>query len=298
MRGIICLTRTLGDVVLGNVLVKNIIKKFPGIELDYVVEENYKPLVEDNPNIKNVIIINNMFEEWDKILKILALDGYDEIFVPQQLSLTDNVWHQSPKFGESHLLNFYAGRSNLKIVDSSLELYVKNVILDDSKVLFKSPTIVMHNTTLVDVKNWSKFNELSSALRDKFGCNIVQLGLPSDKEILGAVRLNLSLKEIMEFFNRKLCDIFIGLDSGLSYVAAAFRVPVVALYGATSIKTSGVYGDTVKIILAESNSECKIKRADIKCHGILGGMCQFPPKCVDNISVESVIKMVEKILIK
>ena len=63
-------------------LVKNIKLKYPNIELDYVVEENYKPLVQFNPNIKNVITIKDTNKEWDDVLKLLTSREYDEVFVP------------------------------------------------------------------------------------------------------------------------------------------------------------------------------------------------------------------------
>lgn len=293
MRGILILTRTLGDIILGNVLVKNIKLQYPEIELDYVIEDKYACLIEDNPNVKNVIRLKSTNDEWDSVLKLISSNEYDKIFMAQQTSATDNMWHQSKQFNTKHLLNFYAKKIDVSIVNPELELFVNDENLALANLGIPKPIIAIHTTTLADVKNWSKFQDLVDALQNKFGCNIIQLGLESDFRLKNVINLALSLKEIMIFFKRRVCNVFVGLDSGLSYVAAAFKIPVIALYGATEIVTSGVYGESVDIILADNLPECKSQRANVRCHGILGGKCQFNSKCIDKITVEEVMQNIK-----
>lgn len=297
-KGILILTRTLGDVVLGNVLAKNIKLQFPDIELDYVVEENYKPLIESSPYIKNIHIVKSTFEEWDDILKFIVNGMYDKVFVAQQTSGIDNSWHQTSKYGKSHLLSFYAKRCGIKIIDPKLELNISDKLINDSINKLSHPIVAIHTTTLADVKNWSKFVELVKVLKEQ-NFSVIQLGSNTDVKIEGVdLKPDLSLKEIMQFLNEKLCDIFIGLDSGLSYVAAAFNIPVVALYGATIPETSGVYGDTVSIIFSDNLDECKKVRNNIRCHGIVDGKCQFKAKCIDRISVDQVMLRIHEVFAK
>lgn len=291
MRGIICLTKTLGDVVLGNVLAKNIKIAYPDMELDYVVESPYVDLIKDNPNIHEVIQVSKTLEEWDNILDLVVSGKYDKAFIAQQTSPTDNRWHQTKQYGKSHILNFYAKRCNIKLVDPKLELFVNGDLSADLD--FSKPVVALHTKSLVDVKDWSRFPTLVQALKDK-GYTVVQLGTKNDMSIEGAIKLELSLREVMLFFKLKKCDFFVGLDSGLSYIAASFETPMVALYGATEVITSGVYGENVRTILAESHQECKNKRGNIKCHGILGGKCLVNDKCIDTITVEQVLEKLKR----
>lgn len=294
-KGILILTRTLGDVVVGNTLAKNIRLNHPDItQLDYIVEEKYADLVNDNPNITNVRAITNTEQAWNDILRIVSCEGYDYIFMAQQTSSTDNCWHQHPTHNKKHILDFYAKRCNIKIIDPTLELFTHGA-LGGNWITIGKGTIALHNTSLVDVKNWDKFNELSQMLLEK-GYNVVQLGHKNDKPILGANKIELSLLEIMQYLKAKQCKVFVGLDSGLSYVASAFNVPTIALYGATDSVTSGAYGQNTEIILAPQNEECRNKRSGIRCHGILQGKCAFGSKCINSISVEEVVnKIVQKL---
>lgn len=296
-KGVICLTRTLGDVVIGNVLVKNVKLRHPELELDYIVEDKYSALLEDNPNIANLIKLKSTYEEWDKVLQMFAFGKYDKIFIPQQASATDNSWHQNPQYNDKHLLSFYAERCGIQIVDPKLELFVSDFDLGN-KIPDKHPLVCLHTKTLADAKDWSGFTELSSILRNELGLKVVQLGLPTDTPILGVEKLNLSLKELMLFFKKGYCDLFIGLDSGLTYMATAFEVPLIALYGATLVRTSGVYGKNVHTISSEQNEECKRKRGGIRCHGINGGKCFLDFPCINNITVNQVVEKVREVILK
>ena len=295
-KGIFCLTRTVGDVVLGNVLVKNIKLQYPDIELDYIVEKKYEDLIKYNPNISNIISIDNTDIEFDNILKLVSSPIYDYIFFSQQTNAIDNSWHQSPHFGKSHLVNFYAKRCNIKIVDYKLELYTDNISVE---VDFqnKHPNIWIHTTTLADVKDWDRFGELVFELKN-LGFNVYQVGLPSDKLLPDVKLITKPLLDVVKLFKQGECDLFIGLDSGLSYIAAATNIPQICIMGATIPETSAPYGENVTILLSDTLKECREKRNNIRCHGISGGKCEFKTKCINKITVNQVLDKVKSILEK
>ena len=297
MRGIICLTRSVGDVVLGNVLVKNIKLQYPDIELDYIVEKKYEDLIRFNPNVKKVITIENTDKEFDTILKVISSPEYNNVFFPQQTTLNDNSWHQTLQFGKSHLLNFYAKRCGIKILDYKLELFVENELPIPVDFQNKRPNVWIHTTTLADVKDWDRFGELVFELK-RLGINVFQIGLPTDKIIADVKQLNYSLYDVIKLFQQKECDLFIGLDSGLSYIVAAVGIPQICIMGATIPETSAPYGDNVTILLSDNLKECREKRSNIRCHGISGGKCEFGSKCINKIQVSQVVDKVKNILFK
>lgn len=292
-KGIICLTRTVGDVVLGNVLVKNIKLQYPDIELDYIVEKKYEDLIKYNPNISNTISVDNTDNEFDNILKLVSSNKYDYVFFPQQTNAIDNSWHQTPQYGKGHILNFYAKRCGIKIQDYKIKLYTDNVLLELPP--FKHPNVWIHTTTLADVKDWDRFGELVFELQ-KLDINVYQIGLPSDKIISGIPLITLPIKDVMSVFKQGLCDLFIGLDSGLSYIAAAFDVPQICIMGATISETSAPFGDNVTVLLSDTLKECREKRNNTRCHGISGGKCEFGSKCINKITVSQVIDKVIDII--
>lgn len=294
MRGILVLTRTLGDVVLGNVLAKNIKLQYPDIKLDYVVEEGYKDLIVCSPHISKVIQIKNTREGFDHILTLVSSKEYEHVFFAQQTSVVDNNWHQYEDTRHQHLIDFYASRCGVKLIDRKLELTSdENIVLNVKD--YKRPVIVMHNRTLADVKNWSYFGELAKRYVDS-GATVLQFGKGDEDTIENAIKESYSLSEIMAFFDRKRCDMFVGLDSGLTYVAAAFNVPTISIQGATVSETSGAYGDNVLTLVAEQNDKCRIERRDIRCHGILNGVCKYGEKCIDTFTAERVFSMSKGVL--
>ena len=80
--GILC--KDLGDCVLINTLTKGIKIKFPNIELDWIIEEKYRNIIENNSDIKNIIIIDKISKDWDKILGTMVSNVYSEIMIFQQ----------------------------------------------------------------------------------------------------------------------------------------------------------------------------------------------------------------------
>lgn len=295
MRGVICLTRSVGDVVLGNVLVKNIKLQYPDLELDYIVEKRYEDLIKFNPNIKNTITIENTDKEFDTILKIVSDTKYQHIFFPLQTTPEDNSWHQTTQFGKSHILNFYAKRCGIKIVDYKLELFVENEVPIPIDFQNKHPNVWIHTTTLADVKDWDRFGELVFELKN-LGIHVYQIGLPTDKLLPNIKQLNYSLYNIIKLFQQKECDLFIGLDSGLSYIASAVGIPQICIMGATIPETSASYGDNITILLSDNLKECREKRNNVRCHGISGGRCEFGAKCINKISVSQVVDKVKTML--
>lgn len=288
MRIAFILQKTLGDVIIGNVLIKNIKLKYPDSEIDWFVSEEYNDLVKYNKNVTNVINL----EPWDDVLKRICT-GYDIVYVPAQTNYIDNIWHQKEEYSGMHLLDFYASKIDLEIKDRKLELFTNP---DAVSVLYnKSPFVVIHTKTLVDVKDWDKFNDLARELVLK-NINVIQLKGKNDNAIDGCKVLEMNLSDVIVFLKSNKIDCFIGLDSGLSYAAASFDIPVISIQGATSDTTSGAYGNNVIHLTAQSNDSCKKERNNIKCHGLGGGKCVHGIKCINKIEVVDVIRTVEKVI--
>ena len=287
MKGILVLTKTLGDVILGNVLVKNIKLSYPDIELDYVVEKRYSSLIKFNPDIKECIEVGKTEMAWDEILKMVAF-GYDEVFFPQQVCVEDNVWHQEDRYRFQHLVDFYANRCDIKLKDRKLKIYFEN---EEVEHLEGKKKVICHTTTLGKAKNWTKFEELGKVLRD-LGFTVYQIGLGTDVSMKLEEKYDLrdkfSLLKLLSLLSKE-CDCFVGLDSGVSYMSAAIGKPTICILGASVPQTSGPYGENVKYLFSKTRGECEAKR----CHSLYNE-CKFKSPCIDNISVGEVFEAVSE----
>jgi heptosyltransferase-2 len=93
-----------------------------------------------------------------------------------------------------------------------------------------------------------------------------------------------SLRELMAFI--KISDVFLTNDSGPMHIAAALRVPLVALFGSTNSTVTGPYLNGSVIQKAVSCSPC-FKRT-----------CPTDFRCMKQIRSDEVIQILEKVLAK
>lgn len=287
-KGIGILTRTLGDCVLVNTLARNIKLQYPDIDLDWIVEKKYLDIIKFNPDIKNIITLNDMGMEWNTVLKSLV--NYDKVFMFQQTRPEDGTWHQNDKYRNGNLIDFYARRGGINLVDRKLFWHydngAKGKYLEGSKIIF------CHTTTLGDAKNWSWFPQLGLKLKE-LGYSVYQVGLKTD--ISMGVDEKFDLRESMNFQELALTmknsnGIFVGLDSGLSFIAASVGIKTICIMGASWSKTSGPWGENVVHIESKKSDGCASK----PCHALYN-ICNKNAKCIDTIFEDEVIKVIQDV---
>lgn len=290
MTGIGVLTRTLGDAVMINVLARNIKIKYPDLELHWIIEEKYGDVIKHNPDIKNIILIKDTLKDWNYVLKVIS-KMYDKVFMFAQVCPEDGSWHQRDKHRFQNLIDFYAKRGRIELVDRKLRWYFGEVAFP-MESLREGKKVFCHTTTLGDAKNWSKFKTLAEELRDN-GYVVYQVGLKSDVDMMLEGEYDLrgkyNLQELAGVIKSQ-CGCFVGLDSGLSFVAAAVEVPVICIMGASVPQTSSPWGDNVIHLLAMTRNECERKR----CHALFN-RCKFNSKCIDGVVGEEVVNRVKEV---
>jgi len=94
-----------------------------------------------------------------------------------------------------------------------------------------------------------------------------------------------SIRELMSLI--KQCSIFVTNDSGPMHIAAALNIPIVAIFGSTDPEKTGPMG----------NNHIVIKK-DVDCSPCFKRKCPTDLKCMDLITVDDVLKGVERIIEK
>lgn len=140
------------------------------------------------------------------------------------------------------------------------------------------------------VREWGdeRFAEVASAAAEKFGAKILWFSDPAKPKPapanLEAISLTLPFRQFAAVVRR--CQLFLCNDSGPMHVAAALKVPVVAVFGPQRPEWFGPYGEGHRVII----------RNDIWCRPC-GDRCRWKePYCLSLIPVEQVMRGVEDVL--
>lgn len=138
-------------------------------------------------------------------------------------------------------------------------------------------------------KRWypDRFALVARRLAERWGAKVVIFGGPGETAIAGdiedrmeGVAVNLagktSVRELMALIKR--CNFFITNDSGPMHVAAAFDVPLVAVFGSTDHTGTSPY-----------SSKSVVVRHDVECSPCKLRECPIDHRCMTGVSEEAVI---------
>jgi len=257
---------SIGDIVLTTPVIRCLKQQKPGVEIHYLTKSVYKEVIYSNPYIDKFHYLN---EDLNEIIETLKKEKFDCVIdlhhnlrtlrVKKALNV---VSYSFPKLNIKKwlLVNF---KINLMPDKSIVERYFETVkrleIHNDGKGLdYFIPESVnvtnqdipmshwagfigcviggSYNTKKLPVKQWKKFCELAPY-------PIILLGGPEDKETgrliaeqdpikiynsCGKFSLNESARLI------EYAKVIVSNDTGLMHIAAAFKKPVVSLWGNTS----------------------------------------------------------------
>lgn len=144
--------------------------------------------------------------------------------------------------------------------------------------------------TFGSAKRWypERFAQVARQLSQEWGARIILFGGPDEQDIveiiadnLGGNCLNLAgkttVRRLMALVRR--CDFFITNDSGPMHIAAAFSVPLVAVFGPTDHTGT-----------APCNARAVIVRHDTECAPCKLRHCPTDHRCMASITVDNVVQ--------
>jgi heptosyltransferase-2 len=138
-------------------------------------------------------------------------------------------------------------------------------------------------------KRWlpERFAAVADSLVSAYGCRIVLTGGPGEAPIgddiargMQSPALNLigrtSVRQLMAVLAR--CRLVVTNDSGPMHIAAAFGVPIVAVFGPTDHTTTSPLVDN-----------CRIVRHPVDCAPCLMRECPTDHRCMTGVTAEAVL---------
>jgi predicted lipopolysaccharide heptosyltransferase III len=154
--------------------------------------------------------------------------------------------------------------------------------------------VTIHPASRSLIRRWreGRFAEVADRLVEEFGATVTLVSGPGEEavtqKVQGAMRHKvvdlggmLSIQELAALLSRS--SLFIGLDGAPTHIAAAMGTPVVALYGPTS-DTWRPWTDRGVVL-----------RGPEPCLGCVRSCVSQLSRCMDGISVESVIDAIHRL---
>lgn len=156
--------------------------------------------------------------------------------------------------------------------------------------------VINPGATYGSAKRWypDRFAKVADLLVREFELGILIVGGPDESDICREIEsymdghsVNMggrtSVREMMALIS--LCSLMVTNDSGPMHVAAAFGVPIVAVFGPTDHTTTSPMGEKVMIV-----------RKGAECAPCLLRSCPTDHRCMTAVTVDDVMKGVRNLL--
>ncbi len=258
MRIFIELPTWLGDAIMASVAIGNILDKFPESKVtifgSFVATEIYKGF----PQVEKVILNyskegNNRYISLYKIAKNagvfdLAFSFRGSSFGTKYLLFLIKAKHKY-QYRRTKIADIHQVKRYNDFVNKSLG---KDLPLGDLRLPYipkkcDKPLLGLNpGATYGNAKRWypSEFAKVAIALADRY--DIVIFGSPVETEIADDIKATLKQNGITNFTNlagktcvKELCEtigslsLFVTNDSGPLHIAAAYKIPTIAIFGPT-----------------------------------------------------------------
>jgi ADP-heptose:LPS heptosyltransferase len=255
----------IGDLVLSTPAIKAVRSTFKDAEIHLMVPKYTKDLVCNNPNISKLLIYkeDKLCSNYD--LAIALHPGFKQNYLTYKSGAKIRVGYSGQ--GGSFFLTFkqkddravrirhevesvleVAGLIGCKTDNKELEVS----ITDEGERFadeFINKNCLSDNDLIIGIQagsrqshiRWKKegFAEVANRLMETYNAKVILFGGSSEKTLIDSisslmgkqpvVALNLSLTQLVSTIKR--CNLFISNSTGPMHIAAALKVPVIAIFG-------------------------------------------------------------------
>ena len=275
---------SLGDVLLTTPLIRSLKKRYPLLQIDFLVRAEYAGLLKFNPNLFSLHLFTKNDEE-NKKLKIKLIEVKYDFVIDLQNNLRSKLFLNSLSgkcfsFNKKRFEKVLLVHTKINLLKEAAPIPVRyaetipDFQLDAEGLdLFLPENIFAKITKMQNViglcpgarhftKQWQKENfiALGNILTGK-GFSVALFGGKSDKElcedisgkITGSINLSTDDDILQLAKDMQQCKAIVCNDSGLMHAACAVQTPVVAIYGST-VREFGFTPHGCKNVILENNS--------------------------------------------
>lgn len=319
---------SLGDIIDALPAVGAIRRRFPAARISWLVKSEWAAILKGHHAIDEVIAVPFRWGEVLHLIRAVRKHPFDLVVDLQGLLRSAALGYAT---GASVRIGFAAAREGApwfytdrvpvpEGVVHAVDRYrmaAKTLGCDSETVGFDIPTspelmtnvrrllseegltesvpfALIHPTARWESKKWepTRFAELADWVVREKKLSVVFVGSKGEREEVDSIlqqmkqtAINMAgkttLPELAQFIRQ--AQFFICNDSGPMHLAAAVGTPVVALFGPTDPRKIGPYGAGHTVI-----------RKEIGCGGCSRNRCVRGNECMKAISVDEVVRAIEK----
>lgn len=287
---------SIGDIILATSFLDSVKKKYPNSSIDFLIKKEFSPLLQNHPQINNVIELDKSegLKGLISLGKHLMHQGYYKVFDIHNVFRSKilsfffkrKIFFQikKPRLKRFMLFNlklnfFKKDFSHIKMYHSILEdihsfprtsLYVSSDEINRAKSFLKKEGVDQEFICIVPGAAWKqkqlpvdKYNELIDTLNKKFAFKIVLLGSKNDticdeiKKDINIVNLKDKTSLRMAMSILTISEHTFGSDTGLLHASEALNTPVSMILGPTSMETGASINHPNSKIFEKNNLWCR-----------------------------------------
>jgi heptosyltransferase-2 len=298
----------LGDCVMATPAIENIIKTYPNVQITIFGAFVSTAIFEQHPNVEKIVLDESKKSssrlKWI-YKKAKELGEFDAAITFRRTLFSKLfIW-----FSQAKTKGYYR-RYTKEVIHQAIryndfvnKTFRLNTIAKDLKIYFEpskydKPTLGINpGASYGSAKRWypEKFAKVATELSEQY--EIFIFGGPAEVDMAGDIEKELIKAKVTNYTNiagktsiRELCqkigglDLFITGDSGPMHVAAAFKVPTIAIFGPTKDKETSQW----------MNPQGKIIKREMDCAPCMKRTCPLKHhECMKLIEAEDVLEQVK-----
>lgn len=268
----------IGDVIICTPAIKAFKETYQDFKIVvYCLSKSHYDVLRNNPNIDSL----RLLKVWRMFRNPIHLFAF--LF---NRKLVKYTWMCFQPISPSHIYQksikeIAADMLKLKLRDSNVQIFLSSSEMKRSLEMlgpYKNIIIMHIHSRSSQNHHWSH-NKWVELIREMPDYTFVQLGLPDELHVEGAIDLRgkTSLREAFALI--KCADSFVGIDSNFSHVTNAFDIPGVVLFG-----------DSDPLLWGHENNINIYKKVECSpCYYYLWNeKCPYDHSCMTSISVREV----------
>lgn len=306
---------SFGDILQATPILPSIRKRYPKAKIEWIMFESMQPIAAHNPDISRIVTIPMRFWGILKLIWVLLINRYDLAIILHRNCIFSiiamvcrikirigmaNEWH----IGYHHAVKLDVSQAImvtyqrvLRYLGIELDISTPPIFSEPvtrsnlTKAIFIAPGGGKNHFSILLAKRWHHYQALVTELTQQYPDLAIHIaGTQQDPPDIITPSPNVqfhidrSFNELYQLMAN--CDVYVGNDSALLYLAMAAHLPAVGIFGPSDAKFCI---SSPRVIPIQSAVTCSPCWTPLNYKTSLAVNCPYDIACMQTISVQQVL---------